>query len=197
HVVGDVHGQFWDLLHILELCGEPSLQNQYLFNGDFVDRGQFSVEVALLLLAMKVAAPKAVHLNRGNHEAVRMNSLYGFMQETEQKYSNELFRQFAEAFRNLPLATLINDSVFVVHGGLSSKDGVRLSEIASLDRKREPDEIADQLMLDLLWSDPMERDGYAQSPRGGGILFGPDVTARFCEQNGLSCVIRSHEMKSE
>ncbi|CAE7234606.1 PP5 [Symbiodinium sp. CCMP2592] len=197
HVVGDVHGQFWDLLHILELCGEPSLQNQYLFNGDFVDRGQFSVEVALLLLAMKVAAPKAVHLNRGNHEAVRMNSLYGFMQETEQKYSNELFRQFAEAFRNLPLATLISDSVFVVHGGLSSKDGVRLSEIAALDRKREPDEIADQLMLDLLWSDPMERDGYAQSPRGGGILFGPDVTARFCEQNGLSCVIRSHEMKSE
>ncbi|CAE7343597.1 ppt1 [Symbiodinium natans] len=197
HVVGDVHGQFWDLLHILELCGDPSPQNHYLFNGDFVDRGQFSVEVALLLLAMKVAAPSCVHLNRGNHEAVRMNALYGFMQETEQKYSNELFRKFAEAFNNLPLATLVNDSVFVVHGGLSSKEGVLLSEIAQLDRKREPDEVADQLMLDLLWSDPMERDGYAPSPRGGGILFGPDVTQRFCAQNGLSCVIRSHEMKSE
>eukprot|EP00437_Effrenium_voratum_P027002 CAMPEP_0181412922 /NCGR_PEP_ID=MMETSP1110-20121109/8685_1 /TAXON_ID=174948 /ORGANISM="Symbiodinium sp., Strain CCMP421" /LENGTH=564 /DNA_ID=CAMNT_0023535677 /DNA_START=236 /DNA_END=1926 /DNA_ORIENTATION=- len=197
HVVGDLHGQFWDLLHILQICGDPSPQNQYLFNGDFVDRGQYSVEVALLLLSLKVAHPMAVHLNRGNHEAARMNALYGFMQETEQKYNIEIFRLFTEAFKNLPLATVVNDSVFVVHGGLSSKDGVLLRDIAALDRRREPDEAAEQLMLDLLWSDPMDSPGRQPSPRGGGVLFGPDVTESFCVDNSLCCIIRSHEMKSE
>lgn len=197
HVVGDLHGQFWDLLHLLEMCGDPSPRNQYLFNGDFVDRGQFSVEVAFLLLALKVCYPRAVHLNRGNHEATRMNALYGFLHETEEKYSNELFRLFSDAFTHLPLCTLVNDSVFVVHGGLSSKDGVKLSEIQQLNRLREPDETADQLMLDLLWSDPMDQLGRLPSPRGGGVLFGPDVTERFCEDNGLCCIIRSHEMKPE
>jgi len=197
HVVGDLHGQFWDLLHLLEMCGEPSPRNQYLFNGDFVDRGQYSVEVAFLLLALKVCHPRAVHLNRGNHEATRMNALYGFLHETEEKYSNELFQLFSEAFKHLPLCTVVNDSVFVVHGGLSSKDGVKLAEIQALDRLREPDEMADQLMLDLLWSDPMDQLGRLPSPRGGGVLFGPDVTERFCEENGLCCIIRSHEMKPE
>ncbi|CAK9033137.1 Serine/threonine-protein phosphatase T (PPT) [Durusdinium trenchii] len=197
HVVGDLHGQFWDLLHLLEMCGDPSPRNQYLFNGDFVDRGQFSVEVAFLLLALKVLYPRSVHLNRGNHEALRMNALYGFQHETENKYGNELFRLFSEAFKHLPLCTLVNSAVFVVHGGLSSKEGVKLSDLARVNRLREPDETAEQLMLDLLWSDPMDSPGFCTSPRGGGILFGPDVTKRFCEENGLCCIIRSHEMKSE
>jgi len=197
HVIGDIHGQFWDLLHIVDMCGEPTPKNQYLFNGDFVDRGQFSVEVALALLAMKVNTPDCVHLNRGNHEALRMNMIYGFQQEAEKKYSSAMFQLFCQAFKNLPVATVINRSVFVVHGGLSSQDGVRLERIAELDRKREPDEQADPLMLDLLWSDPMDRLGWDRSPRGGGVLFGPDVTRRFCEDNNLACMIRSHEMKQE
>ncbi|CAL1172849.1 unnamed protein product [Cladocopium goreaui] len=175
------------------MCGDPSPRNQYLFNGDFVDRGQFSVEVAFLLLALKVCYPRAVHLNRGNHEATRMNALYGFLRlgardrrEVQQRASaqkippveKELFRLFSDAFTHLPLCTLVNDSVFVVHGGLSSKDGVKLSEIQQLNRLREPDETADQLMLDLLWSDPMDQLGRLPSPRGGGVLFGPDVTER-------------------
>eukprot|EP00931_Biecheleriopsis_adriatica_P076213 TRINITY_DN49945_c0_g1_i1.p1 TRINITY_DN49945_c0_g1~~TRINITY_DN49945_c0_g1_i1.p1 ORF type:complete len:588 (+),score=153.98 TRINITY_DN49945_c0_g1_i1:77-1840(+) len=197
HVIGDLHGQFWDLLHIIEICGKPSANNQYLFNGDFVDRGQFSVEVALALLAMKVSSPNCVHLNRGNHEALRMNTIYGFLQEAERKYSSKIFQLFCQAFQNLPVATVINRSVFVVHGGLSSQDGVQLKQIAQLARQREPDELADPLMLDLLWSDPMDRLGRERSPRGGGVLFGPDVTKSFCEDNGLSCIIRSHEMKQE
>eukprot|EP00913_Durusdinium_trenchii_P035087 g32822.t2 len=164
---------------------DPSPRNQYLFNGDFVDRGQFSVEVAFLLLALKVLYPRSVHLNRGNHEALRMNALYGFQHETENKYGNELFRLFSEAFKHLPLCTLVNSAVFVVHGGLSSKEGVKLSASHRLG------------LQDLLWSDPMDSPGFCTSPRGGGILFGPDVTKRFCEENGLCCIIRSHEMKSE
>lgn len=197
HVVGDLHGQFWDLLHIHNTFGVPSKENWYIFNGDFVDRGQFSVEVTIALFAWKVALPNYVHLNRGNHESFRMNLIYGFMQEVKQKYSANLFSLFAQAFKELPLATLVNNSVLVVHGGLARQDGVKLEEIAKLERRREPDEWAQDLMVDLLWSDPMDRMGRDRSPRGAGTLFGPDVTKRFCELNGLTCVIRSHEMKYE
>jgi len=194
HVVGDIHGQYWDFLNVIELCGEPSQSNQYLFNGDFVDRGSFSVEVAIALLAMKVAMPGFVHLNRGNHEAVRMNSIYGFMAEAKRKYDMNIFTLFSQAFMCLPVATVVNKSVFVVHGGLGSNVR-RLEDIAKLDRKKEPDEHAEPLMVELLWSDPSETPGCGQSPRGGGVLFGPDITQRFCRENDLICVIRSHEMK--
>merc|ERR1719336_3475091 len=98
HVVGDLHGQFWDLLQLLEDSGEPSATNMYLFNGDLVDRGQFSVEVAIAVLAMKLATPDCVHVNRGNHEAVRMNALFGFQAEVKLKYSEETLALFSEAF---------------------------------------------------------------------------------------------------
>lgn len=197
HVVGDLHGQFWDLLNIIDVFGIPSKDHWYLFNGDFVDRGQFSVEVVIALFTWKVALPNLVHLNRGNHESFRMNVLYGFMQEAKQKYSEDIFAIFMVAFKQLPLATVVNRSVFVVHGGLARKDSVYLEEIDELDRRREPDETAPDLMIDLLWSDPMDRLGRDRSPRGAGMLFGPDVTENFCRDNGLTCVIRSHEMKYE
>jgi len=197
HIVGDIHGQYWDLLHIIEVFGVPGHDNMYLFNGDFVDRGRFSVEVAIALLALKVAAPCHVHLNRGNHESIRMNAIYGFMAEVKQKYQEEMFTLFCEAFRCLPLATVVNSSVFVVHGGLGSVGSVCLDRIARLNRKQEPDETADTLMLELLWSDPTESPGTRKSPRGGGVLFGPDITKHFCAENSLICVVRSHEMKME
>mmetsp|Transcript_56050 Transcript_56050/g.88810 ORF Transcript_56050/g.88810 Transcript_56050/m.88810 type:complete len:581 (+) Transcript_56050:155-1897(+) len=197
HVVGDLHGQFWDFCNVVDLFGAPSRKNWYLFNGDFVDRGQFSVEVVIALFTMKVALPDCVHLNRGNHESVRMNMLYGFMGETLQKYSSEIFDLFNEAFKSLPLATAVNSSVLVVHGGLPRQDGVQLQEIERVDRRRDLDETAPDLMIDLLWSDPMAGSGRANSPRGAGFLFGCDVTEKFCDDNGLLCVIRSHEMKFE
>lgn len=197
HIVGDIHGQYWDLMNIIQTFGEPAPNNLYLFNGDFVDRGRFSVEVAIALLAMKVAAPRHVFLNRGNHESIRMNAIYGFMAEVKQKYQEEVFNLFCVVFRCLPLATVVNDSVFVVHGGLGSTANIRLEHIKRLNRKHEPDETAEELMLELLWSDPTESPGIRRSPRGGGVLFGPDVTKRFCTDNGLICVVRSHEMKMD
>jgi len=194
-VVGDLHGQFADLLHIFDTYGHPAEDTWYLFNGDFVDRGQFAVEVVLTLVILKSTYPKAIHLNRGNHEAIRMNALYGFKTEVLQKYDLYTFELFCEVFKHLPLATVVNKSIFVVHGGVPRQEGVRLAHIADIRRTKEPDEAADELMVDLLWSDPMDRPGREKSPRGAGTLFGPDVTQAFCEENGLTCVIRSHEMK--
>ncbi|EER08459.1 serine/threonine protein phosphatase, putative, partial [Perkinsus marinus ATCC 50983] len=137
-VCGDIHGQFYDLLNIFKLNGTPSLENPYLFNGDFVDRGSFSLECILLLLSYKLAYPESLFLARGNHESRNMNQLYGFKGEVEAKYDETLYNLFCEAFCLLPLAHVINDTVFVTHGGLFSKDGVTLNDIRAIDRDQEP-----------------------------------------------------------
>ncbi|THU49163.1 hypothetical protein C4D60_Mb06t06660 [Musa balbisiana] len=139
-VCGDVHGQFYDLLNIFELNGLPSEENPYLFNGDFVDRGSFSVDVILTLFAFKCMSPTAMHLSRGNHESKSMNKIYGFEGEVRSKLGETFVELFAEVFCCLPLAHVINDKIFVVHGGLFSVDGVKLSDIRAIDRFCEPPE---------------------------------------------------------
>ncbi|KAK9907522.1 hypothetical protein WJX75_005274 [Coccomyxa subellipsoidea] len=192
---GDVHGQFYDLLNIFELNGLPSEDNPYLFNGDFVDRGSFSVEVILSLMAFKVLYPQHMHLARGNHESQGMNKLYGFEGEVKAKYNVMMANLFRETFCWLPLAHVLNGRVMVVHGGLFSKDGVTLDDIRRIDRYREPPE--EGLMCELLWSDPQPGAGRAPSKRGVGVAFGPDVTRAFLEQNGLDLLVRSHEVKDK
>eukprot|EP00923_Selenidium_pygospionis_P058046 GHVN01101831.1.p1 GENE.GHVN01101831.1~~GHVN01101831.1.p1 ORF type:complete len:489 (+),score=43.94 GHVN01101831.1:132-1598(+) len=192
-VCGDVHGQFYDLMNIFTLNGPPSESNPYLFNGDFVDRGSFSVECIIALFASKLLYPNHVHLARGNHETCNMNKLYGFEGEVTTKYDSKLYSLFCEAFCLLPLAHLINEKVFVVHGGLFSTDGVTLKEIEDIDRNREPPE--DGIMTEMLWSDPQAMPGRAVSKRGVACSFGPDVTDKFLKTNNLNLVIRSHEMK--
>jgi len=192
-VCGDVHGQYYDLLNIWKMNGMPSETNPYLFNGDFVDRGSFSVEVILMLFAWKLCYPAHLHLARGNHETRNMNKLYGFEGEVTKKYDNELYQLFCEAFCLLPLAHCINRSVFCVHGGLFSKDGVTLDELSQLDRNQEPPDAV--LMAEMLWSDPHPGKGRAPSKRGCGVAFGSDVTNNFLRTNKLKLVIRSHEMK--
>jgi serine/threonine-protein phosphatase 5 len=194
-VCGDVHGQFYDLINIFEKNGLPSPQNPYLFNGDFVDRGSFSVEVILTLFAFKALYPQHMHLTRGNHESRSMNRMYGFQGEVVAKYSETVYEVFAEVFCWLPLAALINGKVLVVHGGLFSKDGVTLDDINKINRNREPPD--DGLMCELLWSDPQRAQGRAMSKRGVGVQFGPDVTHNFLTQNNLELLVRSHEVKDE
>ena len=194
-VCGDVHGQFYDLLNIFALNGVPSEANPYLFNGDFVDRGSFSVEVILTLFAWKLAIPNHMHLARGNHETRNMNKLYGFEGEVTKKYGEELYQLFCEAFCLLPLCHVINQQVFVVHGGLFSQDGVTLDAIRKVNRDCEPPD--EGLMTEMLWSDPQPGRGRAPSKRGVGVAFGQDVTENFLNVNGLKMVIRSHEMKEE
>ncbi len=133
-VCGDLHGQFFDLLYVLDLNGPPSAETKYLFNGDFVDRGPQSVEVILTLFALQLAAPEHVYLNRGNHEDPGVCCLFGFMSEVMQKYDETTFSMFVEVFRHLPLATLINSQVAVIHGGLFHSAGVRLEDLQQAPR---------------------------------------------------------------
>jgi len=194
-VCGDTHGQFFDLCNIFELSGLPSETNPYLFNGDFVDRGSFSMEVLLTLLAFKLLYPQHFHLARGNHESKSMNRMYGFEGEAKAKYSETIFDLFSAIFCLLPLAHLLNNKVLVVHGGLFSEDNVTIDDIRKLDRNMEPPDSG--LMSELLWSDPQPFPGRAPSKRGVGLAFGPDVTEKFLKLNNLSLIVRSHEVKDE
>jgi serine/threonine-protein phosphatase 5 len=192
-ICGDTHGQYYDLLNIFKLNGYPSEENPYLFNGDFVDRGSFSVEVIICLIAWKVFNPKCMHLTRGNHETKSMNKLYGFEGEVKEKYDLNTYDLFADMFCHFPLVFVINSKVMVCHGGLFSKDGVKLADLKKIDHHREPPE--EGLMTELLWSDPSPFMGRQPSKRGVGVTFGPDVAHRFLDDNGLDYLIRSHEMK--
>ena len=128
-VCGDIHGQFYDLLNIFKINGNPSESNPYLFNGDFIDRGSFSVEVVLTLLAWKAAYPKHMFMSRGNHESKNLNKLYGFEGEVKKKYDVKMYDLFSELFCYLPIGHCINRKILVVHGGLFAKDGVKLEDI--------------------------------------------------------------------
>lgn len=192
-VCGDTHGQYYDLLNIFKLNGNPSKENPYLFNGDFVDRGSFSVEVILTLLAWKVHDPECMHLTRGNHEAKSLNKLYGFEGEVTHKYDPKTMDLFSDVFNCLPLCYVLNSKVMIVHGGLSSKDGVKLDDIRKINRFSEPPE--DGLFTEILWSDPHKEKGRHPSKRGVGVQFGPDVAHNFLNDNKLEILVRSHEMK--
>ena len=148
-VCGDTHGQFYDLLNIFEVGGFPSPANPFLFNGDFVDRGSFSLEVVTTLIALKLASPTALYMLRGNHETRNMNKIYGFEGEVKAKFDDKAMRLFSEVFAWLPLAAVVEHRVFVVHGGLSTQaGGVGLEDIERIPRGREPPESG--LMSDLV-----------------------------------------------
>ncbi|KAH7642321.1 serine/threonine-protein phosphatase 5 [Dermatophagoides farinae] len=192
-VCGDIHGQFYDLLNIFKLNGYPSEDNPYLFNGDVVDRGSFSVECILVLFAFKILYPNHLFIARGNHESETMNKIFGFEGEVKEKYSKQMYDLFTEVFECLPLAHCLNKKILVMHGGLFSKDNVKLDDIRNFDRFRQPPE--DGLMCDILWSDPMPAEGRQPSKRGVGCQFGPDITENFLKLNNLDYIIRSHEVK--
>ncbi|ANB13553.1 Ppt1p [Sugiyamaella lignohabitans] len=195
-ICGDTHGQFFDLLEIFRKNGEPSENHMYLFNGDFVDRGSWSCEIALTLYAYKILYPSSFFINRGNHETDSMNKVYGFEGECKHKYVSEsVFKLFSESFSLLPLATLVSDQYFVVHGGLFSDDNVTLDDIRKFNRFSEKQPGMHGIMMEMLWTDPQPEPGRGPSKRGIGIQFGPDVTDRFCKANGLKAVIRSHEVR--
>ncbi|CAD5112205.1 DgyrCDS1439 [Dimorphilus gyrociliatus] len=194
-VCGDIHGQFYDLLNIFELNGLPSKDNPYLFNGDFVDRGSFSVECVFTLFGFKLLYPDHFFLSRGNHESITMNQMYGFAGEVKCKYSMQMADLFTEVYNWLPLAHCLSSRILVTHGGLFAEDGVTLDDIRKVDRNRQPPDSG--IMCELLWSDPQPQNGRSLSKRGVGCQFGPDVTDRFLKLNRLDYIIRSHEVKAD
>jgi len=193
-ICGDIHGQFYDLMELLKVGGDCPETN-YLFMGDFVDRGFYSVETFLLLLALKVRYPDRITLIRGNHESRQITQVYGFYDECLRKYGSvNVWRYCTEIFDYLSLAAIIEERIFCVHGGLSPSIS-SLDEIRAIDRKQEvPHEGA---MCDLMWSDPEEITGWGLSPRGAGYLFGSDVVDAFCQQNKIELICRAHQLVME
>jgi len=193
-ICGDIHGQFYDLKELFKVGGKCPETN-YIFMGDFVDRGFNSVETFLLLLALKVRYPNRITLIRGNHESRQITQVYGFYDECLRKYgSPNVWRWCTDVFDYLSLAAVVADRIFCVHGGLSPAIST-LDQIRMIERKIEvPHEGS---MCDLLWSDPEDIDGWSLSPRGAGYIFGGDVVASFNRTNGLELVCRAHQLVME
>ncbi|CAL5194763.1 unnamed protein product [Lathyrus oleraceus] len=190
-ICGDIHGQYQDLLRLFEYGGFPPSAN-YLFLGDYVDRGKQSLETICLLLAYKIRYPDKIYLLRGNHEDAKINRIYGFYDECKRRFNVRLWKIFTDCFNCLPVAALIDDKILCMHGGLSP-------ELQSLSQIREvvrPTEIPDNgLLCDLLWSDPDSTvEGWHDSDRGVSCTFGPDVVADFLDKNDLDLICRGHQV---
>lgn len=198
-VCGDIHGQLHDLLTLFETNGQcPDVK--YLFLGDFVDRGFYSLETFLLLISLKLRYPDRINLVRGNHESRQITTVYGFYDECIRKYGSvNVWRYCCELFDYLALGALVDGgdgkgSVFCVHGGLSP-DIDSIDQIKYIDRKQEvPHEGA---MCDLLWSDPDEVPAWGISPRGAGYLFGDNEVKKFLHHNKLGLIARAHQLVME
>ncbi|CAI0404992.1 unnamed protein product [Linum tenue] len=190
-ICGDIHGQYQDLLRLFEYGGYPPSAN-YLFLGDYVDRGKQSLETICLLLAYKIRYPDKVHLLRGNHEDAKINRIYGFYDECKRRFNVRLWKIFTDCFNSLPVAALIDEKILCMHGGLSP-DLENLDQIREIER---PTEIPDSgLLCDLLWSDPHPtNEGWGDSDRGVSCTFGADRVADFLDKNDLDLICRGHQV---
>ncbi|KAF1781240.1 Metallo-dependent phosphatase-like [Phytophthora cactorum] len=193
-VCGDVHGQFHDLMELFRIGGHAPDTN-YLFMGDYVDRGYYSVETVTLLVCLKVRYKDRIFILRGNHESRQITQVYGFYDECLRKYgSPNVWRYFTDVFDYLPLTAVVENQIFCLHGGLSPSIDT-LDYIRGFDRLQEvPHEGA---MCDLLWSDPDDRSGWGISPRGAGYTFGQDISDQFNHANGLTLIARAHQLVME
>jgi len=193
-VCGDVHGQFHDLMELFKSGGRIPDVN-YLFMGDYVDRGFYSVEVVTLLICLKVRYPERVVILRGNHESRQITQVYGFYDECLRKYgSTKVWAMMTDLFDYFPLAALIEGQVFCLHGGLSPSIET-LDQVRAVDRFREIPH--DGAMCDLVWSDPDDRGGWGMSPRGAGYTFGKDISDQFMTTNNLTMIARAHQLVME
>jgi len=193
-ICGDIHGQFNDLLELFRIGGKPPETN-YLFMGDYVDRGYYSVKTVSLLMALKVRYKHRITMTRGNHESRQITQVYGFYDECLKLYGNaNVWKYFTDLFDYLPLTALVEKQIFCLHGGLSPSIDT-LSNIMDHDRVQEvPHEGP---VCDLLWSDPDDRCGWGISPRGAGYTFGQDISEQFNHNNALTLISRAHQLVME
>jgi diadenosine tetraphosphatase ApaH/serine/threonine PP2A family protein phosphatase len=219
-IFGDIHGQYADLMRFFDLYGSPTDKKKeggdlegfdYLFLGDFVDRGSHSLETICLLMSLKCKFPNQIHLIRGNHEDRWINHAFGFADECQIRLGEDpndpksIFQRINEMFEYLPLAAVIEDKVICLHGGIGST----LHSVEQIDALPRPLDVVhevtndlQQLVVDILWSDPTDSDqergilpNVIRDPNGTGniVKFGPDRVQDFLQENGLTKIIRAHE----
>ncbi|KAF9660802.1 hypothetical protein SADUNF_Sadunf19G0001500 [Salix dunnii] len=190
-ICGDIHGQYSDLLRLFEYGGFPPDAN-YLFLGDYVDRGKQSLETICLLLAYKIKYPENFFLLRGNHECASINRIYGFYDECKRRFNVGIWRAFIDSFNCLPVAALIDEKILCMHGGLSPELN-NLEQIRNLQR---PTDVPDSgLLCDLLWSDPSKDvQGWGMNDRGVSYTFGPDKVTEFLQKQDLDLICRAHQV---
>jgi serine/threonine-protein phosphatase PP1 catalytic subunit len=190
-ICGDIHGQYYDLLRLFEYGGFPPESN-YLFLGDYVDRGKQSMETICLLLAYKIKYPENFFILRGNHECSSINRIYGFYDECKRRYNIKLWKTFTDTLNCLPVSAIVDEKIICMHGGLSPE----LTQIDQIKRIMRPTDIPDTgLICDLLWSDP-DKDivGWGENDRGVSFTFGPDVVAQFLKRHDLDLICRAHQV---
>lgn len=193
-LVGDIHGQFYDFLELLRIGGEPPASN-YVFMGDYVDRGHHSVETIQYLILLKLKYPSHITIIRGNHESRQVSFSYGLYEEINRKYGNSNpWHSLTDVFDHMPITAIVDGRIFCVHGGLSPKIK-RLDQINTIERKIEiPHEGP---FCDLMWSDPDDVEDWKLNHRGAGYLFGAQVVKEFNHINGLELVARAHQLVNE
>ena len=193
-ICGDIHGQFYDLQKLIKLSGNPSITS-YLFLGDYVDRGNNSVEVIELLLLYKLKYPNNIFLLRGNHESRQISFTYGFYEEITRKYGNSNpWRYIMDLFDYLPISAIIENKIFCVHGGLSPFIST-VDQIRLINRKCEIPH--DGAFCDLLWSDPDDIETWNINSRGAGWIFGYKVVNEFNYLNKIELICRAHQLVNE
>ncbi|CAI2179954.1 14888_t:CDS:2 [Funneliformis geosporum] len=177
---------------LLELEAPIKICANYLFLGDYVDRGKQSLETICLLLAYKIKYPENFFILRGNHECASINRIYGFYDECKRRYNIKLWKTFTDCFNCLPIAAIIDEKIFTMHGGLSPD----LQSMEQIRRVMRPTDVPDTgLLCDLLWSDP-DKDiaGWSENDRGVSFTFGPDVVSRFLQKHDMDLICRAHQV---
>ena len=190
-ICGDIHGQYRDLIRLFDFGGSPQ-KKQYLFLGDYVDRGKNSIECISLLLAYKVKYPKNIYLLRGNHESEMINRTYGFFDECRRRYNLRTWKIFSDCFNWLPIAALVNERILCMHGGISP-DLQSLNNIKQIVR---PTEVPDKgLLCDLLWSDPEKgAEDWASNSRGISVLFNENLVEKALDELDIDLICRAHQV---
>ena len=194
-IVGDLHGHLLDLIRIFQKFGLPP-NKKYLFLGDIVDRGEFSLETITLIFLLKIFFPTYIYIIRGNHEFLEMNKICGFSIEISKTYGNlNLEKTIMETFSYLPIAALLFDKILCIHGGIGPSF-TNLNQISEI--KRPIHDYNFEPLTSILWSDPSNQiQNFKKSIRGTGYLFGSIALNSFLKYQNLELIIRGHEPVDE